>query len=204
MNLMDEQKNITQEMELPQTGNFEHPPKKKMETRRWLVPAMIIIILFLLVGVGYFANTYRHVTGPIAIPSPVLGVTINTDKTEYKQGGIVEITVKNVTGDTEMKICNPFYTVEKLDDQEWVSIRRLLCPCGALCKQAAYTVLDPTKATKYEWKQKEEWCDDSTKNLTTVSQQVQTGKYRIKSYVGPMEAECREIYSDEFILKNSL
>lgn len=112
----------------------------------------------------------------------------------------MKITVKNNT-EEEKEICGPFYTVENFDGGKWIEIKKVLCPCEVVCRLAAYLVLKPNKLMEYEWKQKEEWCSDPSRISTTISNQVLPGRYRVKSYIGAMKGECKEIYSNEFRIK---
>lgn len=131
-----------------------------------------------------------------------LEATISTDKTEYRQGETVKITVKNNT-EKEKKTCSPFYTVESFDGEKWIEIKKTLCPCEVVCRLATYIILQPTRLTEYEWEQREEWCSNPSRISTTISNQVPAGRYRIKSYIGAMKGECKEIYSSEFTIKES-
>ena len=144
-------------------------------------------------------------------------VTITTDKTEYEQGEIVKISIKNIS-DKEMIICGPFCTVERFDNGEWIRIKRVLCRCETYCKAAAYFSLYPGKTIELEWNQMESWCvprdpessDFGPRNSKTIYRQVPTGKYRVKRRISNIREGCRMdlediyfkiIYSNEFTIK---
>lgn len=113
--------------------------------------------------------------------------SIITNKSNYSKGEIVKIVIQNNT-DLEKNILSPFFVIEKFDkegwvfDKEgWVEIKKIGCPCNAMCKLATYLRLEPKKTIDFEWNQKEEWCTDEKRPLSeTISKQVPSGTYRIK------------------------
>jgi ribosomal protein L21E len=125
-------------------------------------------------------------------------VAIVTDKTEYEQGETVKIIIKNNTVN-EKQIHYPYYTVERFDKGNWIEIKKIVCPCEVRCKIAVYFTIQPHSTKEYKWDQMEKWCSDSE----TISKQVPTGKYRVKSVVSDVDKyKFREtIYSNKFTIK---
>lgn len=129
-------------------------------------------------------------------------VSITTDKTEYEQGEIVRITIRNNL-DNEKWLHRPFYTIERSDNGNWIEMRRVLCPCGALCKPIHHYILQPHGTIEFQWDQKETWCSDSKRISKTISKQVPFGKYRVKSEISDTNKykSKKTIYSNEFTIK---
>ena len=133
--------------------------------------------------------------------------SIITNKSSYSKGEIVKIVIQNNT-DSEKTILSPFYVVERFDDENgWVEIKKILCPCNAMCKLAAYLKLEPKKTMGFEWKQKEEWCTNEKTTLSeTISKQAPSGTYRIKVEVVnsgesyPYQSK-KTIYSERFLIR---
>lgn len=131
---------------------------------------------------------------------------IITNKSNYSKGEIVKIVIQNNT-DLEKNILSPFYIIERFDKERWIEIKKILCPCNAMCKLAAYLRLEPKKTIDFEWNQKEEWCTDEKRPLSeTISKQVLSGTYRIKveivnsSETYPYQGK-ETIYSERFLIK---
>ena len=124
-------------------------------------------------------------------------VIITTDKTEYEQGEMVKITIKNNSGE-EQGMGYPPYVIEKFENNDWETIRQLWCPCDddVLCSPHNSQL---GKSREYNWFQMESWCSDST----AISNQVPAGKYRIKFLVSETNSyiDLRDVYSNEFTIK---
>lgn len=133
-------------------------------------------------------------------------VTIFTDKNEYSQGETVKIIIKNNSANIKW-ILLPLYTIERFDNENWIEIKRVLCPCGALCKMATHFILSSYATTEFQWDQKETWCSDLTILSQTISKQVPPGKYRVRSYVSDPHYDYERfgfgklIYSNEFTIR---
>lgn len=130
---------------------------------------------------------------------------IITNKSNYSKGEIVKIVIQNNT-DLEKNILSPFYIIERFDKEGWIEIKKILCPCNAKCKLAAFLRLDPKKTMDFEWSQKEERCTDKKIPLSeTISEQVPSGTYRIKVEIVnsgetyPYQSK-ETIYSERFLI----
>ncbi len=137
-------------------------------------------------------------------------VIVTTDKMEYEQGEMVKITVEN-NSDREQRMGYPIYVVERFENNSWLSVRQVWCPCGTTCSIINLSI-KPKDNLEIEWNQRESWCDDP--NLTTntiillhseeISNQVQSGRYRIKSIKVDLNNAKETIYSNEFTIKEKL
>lgn len=131
-------------------------------------------------------------------------ISITTDKTEYEQGEIVKITIENNSG-REQQMGFPIYSVEKFENDKWVEIKRVYCPCGAICKIMGPPPIKSRSKLKFEWDQQESWCDDSVAMIYSkkISKQVSAGRYRIKGVKRDIDGtnDDQLIYSNEFIIK---
>lgn len=137
-------------------------------------------------------------------------ILITTDKTEYEQGGIVEATVKN-NSDKNLFIDYP--DVERFENNQWMLIRGgIVWPGCEAIGGMPYLPVDPLDdAVKYQWDQKEKWCDmDNNAHF----QEVTAGKYRIESrIIDRTKSEIEDpnnisglptkkyLYSNEFTIK---
>jgi len=132
------------------------------------------------------------------------GVTISTDKAEYKQGEIVKISVINRNSE-EISLCNyptlesPVFYVEKFENRTWITICcvgacRCYSPCMAKIKRCLE--IQPNQTLEFKWYQKKEIC----RNSKYVSTQADSGKYRIRFNIG---TSLNPIYSNEFTIKQS-
>ena len=167
--------------------------------------------IFGVFGILIIAALIRSISYPLldkdvsfGEPSPALlfrQVTIITDKTEYEEGEPVKIVIENHSSEKKRLYQ---YDIERFNDDDWIKIRRVLCPCGAMCRIAAYMELEPDESFEYEWDQQESWCiEQPVIEQKTISQQAPLGRYRIKSEIseGDKFQDQRTIYSDEFIIK---
>lgn len=125
---------------------------------------------------------------------PITGVTINTDKREYAQGEIVEITFTNSALLKNKWIHYPFYTVEHFENNYWREIKNSPCPSPLEGAPARDMIVEARKSPqKVMWLQIEEWCP------TSLIRQVPPGRYRVKAGVSNSKNKTgRVIYSDEF------
>ena len=132
-------------------------------------------------------------------------VIITTDKTEYEIGEEVKITIEN-NSDKEQKIGYPDYFIERFKNDNWVEVRQVRCPCGALCDMVGYSFIKPKDKLEFEWDQQESWCSSGSGDWSLseeISNQVQSGKYRIRSIkVDLNNADDKQtIYSNESTIK---
>jgi hypothetical protein len=85
-------------------------------------------------------------------------------KESYQQNAPVHIVVRNTSSQDTIQLYKPRnLVIEKKENDQWVHIRTLYCPCGASCpappqKQPLYPGRDYT----YRWDQMEEWCGEMT------------------------------------------
>lgn len=125
-------------------------------------------------------------------------ISIIADKTEYKEGETVNIEIKNNLS-SEIWIY-PFagYTIDGLQNEDWVEIKRVDCPCGAMCElPEPYRILEPYEAIKVQWSQKEEYCEGAE----LISSQVPAGRYIAKSQFSVPNSEDKKTIYKEFIIK---
>lgn len=143
-------------------------------------------------------------------------VTITTDKTEYEQGEIVRIIIKNNSDEKifayleggefrEFPLC--WLKLERFENGKWVSIEGspcLYCPCGAMCEIPGVIYLRPGEIREGEWDQGIRWCEKNIEKRKNVS----FGKYRLmfnyheyKEGQWVSEREWKTIYSNAFMIK---
>ena len=136
-------------------------------------------------------------------------VVITTDKMEYGIGEEVKITIEN-NSDKEQKISSPSYVVEKFENDNWIEIKQVWCPCGVDCNMTSGFIIKSSfhikskDKIKFNWNQRESWCCYTIMPLPEkISKQVSVGIYRIKSVkIGfPDPENYNTIYSNEFTIK---
>lgn len=121
-----------------------------------------------------------------------LGVTVSTDKTEYKQGEYIEVTIANNSWHkiyvNEMFI--PYFDIEKFDNGKWIQITSRVC--DGWCAPSGSLVLLPKETNENIWWEKSD------------------GRYRAKIKASIFSEEFnlfaktkfeKNIYSKEFIIK---
>ena len=123
------------------------------------------------------------------IPTQIQLVTISTDKTEYEQGEIVRVLVKNNLDKTIcFGTCNPCYLEKKND--KWEAYSKLLCTRNFIGK-----CLQPKETKIFE----------PTKDIPYI--EIEKGNYRVVCSIcidceGSIHfREDRLIYSNEFTIK---
>lgn len=123
-------------------------------------------------------------------------VAISTDATEYEPGEIVKITIRNSSAE-KMRIEWPLYNIERLNNGIWETVKKVNCPCGAKCKVGP-AIISANQELKYQWGQKEEWCNDFEK----ISNTAMSGIYKARTQISNEDgSNKRTIYSNEFIIK---
>ncbi len=132
-------------------------------------------------------------------------INIITDKIEYNQGEKVKITIKN-NSDKEQKMDFPVYTIERFENEDWIKVRNIQCPCGADCNIDGPIFIKSKGKLEYKWDQQESWCDGNIMSLSKKnSKQVSAGIYRVKSIKRNMDGvnDDQPIYSNEFTIKEN-
>ncbi len=129
-------------------------------------------------------------------------VSITTDKMEYEQGEMVEITIEN-NSEKEQGMSYPPYIIERFKNNSWIPIKQIWLSCGMFYEEIEFITIKSKDKLKYEWDQQESWCGSIDLLWGEFSNQVQSGKYRIKSIkIGFPDPENYEtIYSNEFTIK---
>ena len=159
----------------------------------------ILIVVILVVGIGLFV-----MYGPTTT-QPSEDVIINTDKTNYKEGEMVEITIKNNLNKStrywEGKENRDIpFIIEKFENGDWKGISIPgACSCDPRCYQEAPGIMEfrPGEVINYRWNQ-EEGCQGKF---------VGKGKYRVLfTYYNPFDPtdfskNTVTIYSNEFTIK---
>lgn len=108
---------------------------------------------------------------------PTQAVTITTDKTKYKQGETVKITIKNNSTKAIMPSGLFGYGIERFEKGNWVSISTTKCFCpvpgGGFvdCELVPVSDLQPGEISEIKWHQIEGICNKGTF-------QAPAGKYR--------------------------
>ena len=134
-------------------------------------------------------------------------VSIATNKTEYEQGETVEIMIEN-NSNREQKMDYPIYIIERFENNNWIEVKEVRCPCGADCSTVGPSPIKSKDKLKFEWDQQESWCDDSVSMIYSkkISKQVPGGIYRVKSVKRGINGtnDDQSIYSNEFTIKEKL
>lgn len=165
------------------------------------------IILFLIAGI--FAYQWWRVKGEWGKRIETTeGVTIATDKTEYGQGEVVEIIVRNGLDKPIWyikEVCLPSCcNLYKWEDSEWKSLGNPM-PCTQLtaplrCIQSPEepciievtpNELKPGESTRKQW------------GMMIWGELAESGKYQLSFYYGLSKKNYTEktVYSNEFIIK---
>ncbi len=125
-----------------------------------------------------------------------------TDKLEYEQGEIIELTIKSSFNKEQgIYFSDPF--VEKFNHlklkNNWEPVKQVWCPCQSHCyEEKVNNIIKAKGQLKYQWDQTESWCTNNPAwyNRKMISNQVESGRYRFR-----MEAVgIGIIYSNEFII----
>ncbi len=164
---------------------------------------IIIIVVILVGGIlawKYFGISEETIT-PIELPEVSKGeVLITTDKTEYEQGEIIQITVKNnldkpiwyIKEICPLSCC----ALHKLENNEWKSLG-IPFPCIQFTYPGGS--IEPYRLNSGE---------ELKKQLDTKAQDefAGGGKYRLSFYYGLNKDNYTEktIYSNEFTIKEKL
>lgn len=167
---------------------------------------LIRILIIGLISVGIVFVLYMLGITPIAKPGPpILGeVIIFTDKTNYEQGEVITVTIKNTLDKSIWyikEICPPSCcNLYKWEENQWINLNNPMH-----CVQ-----LVPLPSGKpYPIK------PDELKSMGSISKQwdmtiegkiVESGKYRFSFYYGLAKDFYTEkiIYSNEFTIKEAI
>lgn len=166
---------------------------------------IIIVLLAVLILLIYF----------IVHKQEKIGISINTDKTEYKIGETIKITIKNnlesaivptILSDPEhKKIFGESYgigMIEKFEDGKWIGIEPVWRCENSCFSECMYNhAIESHEKRVFEWNQTILICNKEDR-MERV-EYAETGKYRISSNVWTKEKQAYEtIYSNEFIIKD--
>ena len=122
-----------------------------------------------------------------------LGVTISTNKIEYKQKETIEVSIINNSWHKIYinEIFSPHFNIEKFDNGNWIEVST--GKCVGWCTPSGPLVLLP-KETK--------------KNIWRKSPDISDGRFRakIKASIFPREYDAfmeleKDIYSEEFVIR---
>ncbi|MCK5416438.1 hypothetical protein KAI92_03360 [Candidatus Parcubacteria bacterium] len=131
-------------------------------------------------------------------------VAITTNKMKYEQREIVKITIEN-NSDREQKMDYPAYIIERFENNNWIEVKKVRCPCDADCNIEGPFSIKSRNKLKFEWDQQESWCDDSVSMIYSkkISKQVSAGIYRVKSIKRDIDGtnDDQLIYSNKFTIK---
>lgn len=101
-------------------------------------------------------------------------VTITTDKTKYKRGETVKITIKNNSTKAIMPSNILGYGIERFEEGNWIDIPTTSCHCpGVKCELAPVSDLQPGEVSEIKWHQGEGICGEEK-----PTRQAPAGKYR--------------------------
>ena len=144
----------------------------------------IVVLLIIVVG-GFFL--FQHL-GKGSLSSGLKLLEVTTSKTQYKQGEIVKIIVKNISSE-QIEINHGIgFGIEQSNNKNWENIIIDECNCGTImCEARPPISLNIGEIKEFEWDQKTA-CD----NRIALS-----GKYRVSIYV--LEKGIN-IYSNEFVI----
>lgn len=134
---------------------------------------------------------------------PSKDVIITTDKTEYKQGEIVKITITNNLKESiysQIGGNTPVFGIEYIERKRlngtW---EKLFAQCRyphCIYKIAPAQEIKPGQSETFEWKPL------IFINGTSETKQAGPGRYRLLiSYLDYQKTEWRSVYSNEFIIK---
>lgn len=138
-------------------------------------------------------------------------VTINTEKTEYRQGETVRITMINGLDQPIVPYAlgsdpSAFYGenyglgfIERFENIKWIQIEPLW-RCGNSCfAECKYKhSFEPNETRVFEWNQTQFICDKE--NRSEKVETAGTGRYRISVWI-EKEQSSTFIYSNEFVIK---
>ena len=173
--------------------------QKKESIQTITVKTLLAILLFtgmgtIIIGGGYIIMKYT-----LFETEEILATT---NKLKYKQGEIVEITIRNnFNKEQGIYFSDPF--VEKFNHLElennWEPVKQIWCPCQSHCyEEKVSNIIEANGQLKYQWDQTESQCTNNPAwyNRKEISSQVEPSKYRFRIEVDKIGI----IYSNEFII----
>ena len=181
-----------------QNKNQKQLPKKE-RLSLMIVKTLLAILLFtgmavIVIGGGYIIVRYT------LLETEEMSVT--TSKLEYKQGEIIELTIRNSFNKKQViYFSDPF--VEKFNhlklENNWEPVKQVWCPCQAHCyEEKVSNIIKANGQLKYQWNQTESYCTNNPAwySRQEISNQVEPSRYRFRIEVD----EIGIIYSNEFII----
>ena len=173
--------------------------QKKEPFSLMTVKTLLAILLFtgmavIIIGGGYIIMRYSLFETE--------EISVTTSKLEYKQGEIVELTIRNSFNKEQgIYFSDPF--VEKFNhlklENNWEPVKQVWCPCQSHCyEEKVSNIIKAKSQSKYQWDQTESYCTNNPAwyNRQMISDQVEPSKYRFRIEVD----EIGIIYSNEFII----
>jgi hypothetical protein len=140
-------------------------------------------------------------------------ITITTDKTEYKKGEKIKITIKNNSTEKTFgwwDYFNFFSVLEvlKYENGKWISLKGevfVACPCEIASCETDLHELKPREIKETKWDQTLHWCEGRKEK----AEKLKVGRYRFKIRYGNIEEVAKDImvqgtkfaYSNEFVIK---
>lgn len=195
-------------------SKFQNPVRKlkisKRANREISTPVGIIIILLIAILAGGILAWQWEIVPEYEVlqleipPKPEKKVTITTDKTEYEQGELIKITIRNDLSESIFSHTDVFcieYIERKTSEGNW---EKLFAQCQyphCLYKIGGPKEIKPGQSVTFEWEPL------IYVNGTPDTVQMSPGIYRLKILYqirkGPISErwEWKTIYSDEFTIK---
>jgi len=100
----------------------------------------------------------------------------------YSKGDTINIELTNLSGKTLLLYSPSKPKIEKLEQDNWKTIKILNCPCDAPCNAPPDKIeLAVNKKTSWHWDQKESYCGkrDKAGIRETIKKEAEKGKYRL-------------------------
>jgi len=193
--MSNQTQNLNQNSDSDQNQD-ENQPLRKEPFSLMTVKTLLAVLLFAGIGTIIFGGGYIIMRYALFETEEISAIT---NKLEYKQGEIVELTVKN-SFNKEQEIY--FSDIERFNhlklENNWEPVKQVWCPCQSHCyEERVGIIIKAESQSKYEWDQMESWCTNNPAwyNRQEISNQVEPGKYRFRIEVD----EIGIIYSNEFI-----
>ncbi|MCK5475158.1 MAG: hypothetical protein KAI71_01065 [Candidatus Pacebacteria bacterium] len=181
-----------------QNKNKKQSPKKE-RLSLMIVKTLIAILLFtgmavIVIGGGYIIVKYTLLETE--------EISVTTSKLEYKQGEIIELTIRNSFNKKQViYFSDPF--IEKFNylkfENNWEPVKQVWCPCQAHCyEEKVSNIIKANGQLKYQWDQTESYCTNNPAwySRQEISNQVESSRYRFRIEVDKIGI----IYSNEFII----
>jgi hypothetical protein len=186
----------------------------KKDKKKWIW-IVSIIVLIILIGIWWVWSSQ--------IFSKIQEVTITTDKTEYEQGELIKITVRNGLDVPILYYDNErFWGIEYLEDEEWKNpeyergggFQLTKENINDICYIRLYERIPPVEMKSYstllqQWNQRICPFGEGDPGEPRFVKYIGTGRYRLIFYYGfeisnedPYKiSNQKTIYSNEFTIK---